>query len=103
MRSLGLGISGDASAFKKVFKLSDKVGGAAGRTLDWASLRSQVEEGKARSFSDEEIVWGLKRSVVSGSLDSKPNLPLTRAMEMISGSYHEKSSSDLFQELSMLS
>ena len=72
------------------------------------SLRSQVEEGKARGFSDEEIGWGLKKSVVSGSplriyLDSKPDLPLTRVMEMISGSYREKSSSDLFQELNMLS
>ena len=72
------------------------------------SLRSQEEEGKARGFSDEEIGWGLKRSVVSGSplriyLDSKPDLPLTRVMEMISGSYREKSPSDLFQELNMLS
>ena len=108
VRSLGLGISGGTSAFKKEFKLSDKVGGAADRRLDWVSLRSQEEEGKARGFSDEEIGWGLKRSVVSGSplriyLDSKPDLPLTRVMEMISGSYREKSPSDLFQELNMLS
>ena len=66
-----------------------------------------MAEGRARGFLDDEIVFGLKRAVAAGSelrmyLDSLPSLSYSEVMAIIRGSYREKSSSELFQELNLL-
>ena len=71
--------SGGVSAFRKEFKIVGTIGGLGDKRLDYISLCSQVAEGRARGFLDDEIVFGLKRAVAAGSelrmyLDSLPSL-----------------------------
>lgn len=99
--------SGGVSAFRKEFKIVGTIGGLGDKRLDYISLCSQVAEGRARGFLDDEIVFGLKRAVAAGSelrmyLDSLPSLSYSEVMAIIRGSYREKSSSELFQELNLL-
>ena len=103
---MGFGSSG-ISAFRREFKLTDKIGGTEEKRLDYISLCSQVMEAKRRGFTADEVVFGLKRAVASGSelrmyLDSLPSLTLEEVMDVIRGSYKEKSAADLFQELNLM-
>ena len=107
LKAIGLSDSG-TSAFRKEFRVNNTIGGPIEKRLDCISLQGQVAEAKRRGYAESEIVFGIKRAVCSGTqlrmyLDSRPDLPLERIMQIIRGSYREKSASDLFQQSNLLS
>ena len=106
LKRLGLGDS-SISTFRKDFKIAEKIGGPVEKRLDYISLCSQISEAKKKGYSEDEIVYGIKKAVVPGELrtylDSKEDLSLEDVMKMIRGSYSEKSSSEMFQDLNLIS
>ena len=106
LKKLGIADAG-TSAFRRDFKIIEKIDGPVDKRLDYISLCSQISEAKRKGYLESEIVYGVKKAVVPGELrtylDSKKDMSLEDVMRMIRGSYSERSASEMFQDLHLLS
>ena len=73
-------------------------------SLSYISLVHQIEQGERQHYSDEEIVAGVIRAMQPGLrlrtvLETLPSLRLPRLRRMLRCHYHERSATELFQEL----
>ena len=92
-------------AFRKDFKIEGKLGRAKD-SISMITLKGQITEGRRKGYTDEEISAAIKRAVVPGEmktiLDSKTDISLEEILIFIESVLKEKSSSELFQSLSMI-
>ena len=94
-----------SSSLRRELKIVGTIGSGKERDqVPYIGLVSQVQEAKAKEYSEEEIARAVKKAVSAGCslrtiLDSKPDLSLTRMLALIRSFMKEKSSTELFQEL----
>ena len=94
----------NASPMRKDFRIDGKLGHPRDG-ISIITLRGQIAEGLRKSYSKQEICAAVKRAVIPGEmktiLDSMTNISLEDAMTFIESVLKEKSSSELFQNLTM--
>ena len=106
LKHMGLANS-QTSAFRREFKIQGNISGKLETRLTYLSLCSQISEGRKRGYNDDEIAFGVRRAVSTGTelrtyLDSVPLLSLEDTLSYIRSAYQEKSATELFQELGKL-
>ena len=89
---------------RKEFKISGVIG-TARDSLNYISISSQVADAKKKHYTDDEIVMAVRRAVAPSSslrnyLDSRPDMTLEQTLKFILSAMKEKTSTELFQELS---
>ena len=89
---------------RKEFKISGVIG-TARDSLNYISICSQVADAKKKHYTDDEIVMAIRRAVAPASslrnyLDSRPDMTLEQTLKFIRSAMKEKTSTELFQELS---
>ena len=91
------------SKFRREFKIIGNIG-ADDDSLEYISLCSQIAEGKAKGYTEEEIAAAVRKACSSTTnlrtyLDAKLELPLESVLSFIRSFMREKSATELFQEL----
>ena len=100
LKSLGIESN---STFRREFKITGNVGTTSG-CITFISLCSQINEGKAKGYSEEEITMAIKKSVSAGSelrtvLDAKQEILLGPMLSFIRSFMKEKTATELFKDL----
>jgi hypothetical protein len=77
-------------------------------SIGYLNLVSQVEDAKARNYSDDDIARAVRRAIAPSSylrtyFDTQPSVGLADILAMIRDYQHEKSASELFHDLGKLS
>lgn len=93
------------SYLKRDFRIDGKIGKGSG-CINMISLEGQIKEAKRKGYDEVDIVTAVKRVVVPSEiktyLDSRPDMMLDEIVTFIGSVTKEKSSVDLFQELTNL-
>ena len=101
------GVTVPTTVLKREFKITGSINGQKRGdkpSLSYISLTHQIEQGERQRYSEEEIIMGVIRAMQPGLrlrtvLETLPNLQLSRMRMMLRCHYHEKSATELFQEL----
>ena len=92
-----------SSLLRKEFKIEGKLGREKSH-MSLITLKGQIDTGKKRGYPDDEICDAIKRAVAPSDLktilDSMPDLTLEKVLTFLESALKEKSSSELFHELS---
>ena len=104
LQSLGIDPS-TPNNFRKEFKIMGTIGTISKDSLNYISLCSEINDGKKKGYKDGEIAMAIRKAVCPGSnlrtyLDSKTDLTLDGMLSFIHSALKEKSSTELFQDLS---
>lgn len=93
------------SAFRKDFRIDGKLGRGKDH-INIITLKGQIEDGKRKGYTEEEICAAVKRAIAPGEmktiLDSMTTISLDQVMTFVESFLKEKSSSELFQTLSLV-
>ena len=93
------------SAFRREFKISGTIGGLQKEQITYISLCTQINEGKQRGYTPEEITHAVRKAVAPGTelrtiLDAKLDMTLESMRDFVRTFMKEKSSTELFKDLS---
>ena len=101
----GLGIDSHASSkFRREFKVTGTICESSKDSLNYISLCSQINDGKKKGYSEDELAIAVRLAVSPGSnlrtyLDAKSDISLEAILSFIRTALHEKSSSELYQDM----
>lgn len=101
LKSLGIE---NNSTFRRELRITGNVGTTTG-CITFISLCSQISEGKAKGYSEEEITMAIKKAISAGSelrtvLDAKQEMSLGQMLSFIRSFMKEKTATELFKDLS---
>ena len=94
------------SQWRREFKISGQIGEAGqNERLSYTSLIHQMQRGKSRGNTDEEITEAVIRAMAPGLtlrayLESKPELDLPTLRRLLRSHYQEKEATELYHDLS---
>ena len=99
-----LGLESKSSAFRREFRIAGNIGSSTG-CITYISLCSQIQEGRKKGYSDDDITMAVKKAVTPGSelrtiLDVKTDMPLPTVLNFIRSFMKEKSATELCRDLS---
>ena len=92
----------------KEFKLNGQIGNADQKDkITYIGLMRQMNEGIAKGYSESEISSAVIRSMIPGLqlrayLECTPDIPLIRMRNILRSHFREKSSTELYQELTSM-
>lgn len=99
----------DASiAQRRQFKITGAIGDVdVKKNINYTNLLSQIADGKASKFTDDEIARGIKKAVavnchLRAYFDAVETLELPAMLDVLRNFWQEKSASELFSELGQL-
>ena len=101
---------GVSSALRKDFKITGHISSdtSVKDRITYVNVLKQIEEAKLKKYTEGEIIIGIQKAIPSqdSSLRSyfeiTPDLNLAKVVEMIRMTYHEKTPTELYQELVQL-
>ena len=100
-----LGLDNLNKTLRRELKISGTIGGASKDSLNWMGILSQVNDARAKNYSDREIIGALKKATPAGTptrtyLEAKSERPLNVILKFIRQYLKEKDPSELLQEMS---
>ena len=103
-----LSVPRETSLFKRSLKILGTIGDSKDKNcINYINLCSQVNDAKSTGYSDSEIARAVKKAILPNSylrtyFDTEVNIDLNRMLAMLRDFFREKSSSELFSDLSTL-
>ncbi len=101
---------GVSSALRKDFRITGHI--SADSTvkdrITYVNVLKQIEEGKQKKYTEKEILLGIQKAIpaqessLRSYLEITPDLDLEKVLEFIRMMYHEKTPTELYQELVQL-
>lgn len=107
LKSSSGGTTDGSKVWRKDFKMTGMIGDSSS-CLSYMSFLRQVEVAKDKGYKDSEIIDGIIRAVqpgcrLRGYIEGREDLNLPSTQAIVRSFYHEKSSTELYQELCNLS
>ena len=103
LQSLGLDTTA-SSRFRRECKINGTIDEKSADSLNYIGLCSEVADAKKKGYKEAEIAMAVRKSVATRSvvrkyLDAKSDLTLTEMLAFVRTALHEKSASQLHQDL----
>ena len=109
LKAMGFEPGASNSALRREFKIVGSIGAPNQKDrVTYINLCSQIEDAKSKKYSEKEICQALRKAVSPGTelrtvLDAKVDITLETMLTFVRGYLHEKTATELYQELNSMS
>ena len=105
LQAIGLEPGATNSTLRREFKITGTIGTTSQKDhITYINLCGQIEDGKSKGYTDEEISQAVRKSVSPGNelrtvLDAKTDMSLEVMLQFVRGFLQEKTAAELYKDL----
>ena len=92
--------------FRREFRLHGTISDDADKSIEFTDLSKQIEDGRKKGHSEDDLLSGLRRGISTGSvktyMDARTDMTLADALEFLRPHLKEQPPSELLSKLSGL-